>query len=214
MQRPQGPCAGGGHQARFSNYPAVVSGQLALFSVEDDAPAIADVEGLLLGGGALVRRAEAVRISVVVDCGWRAEALRVALGNRGLGGELGTPVDGRRSVRSAFHPRLLDVARRWTAGARIRVPDGFRLSPARLRLWAAAAGYADHAGYQLRLGATDEHLWEAAGAALAAAGVPGAFFAARAGGPAYRIVGARRLARLRELVGRPPEDCDDGGWPT
>lgn len=190
-----------------------MSGQLSLFSVDDDAPAVADVEGLLLGGGALVRRAEAVRISVVVDCGWRAESLRVALGNRGLGGELGTPVDGRCSVRSAFHPRLLDVARRWTTGARVRVPAGFRLTPARIRLWVMAGGYADNAGYLMRLGATEEQLWEAAGAALADAGVPGAFLGARAGGPAYRIVGARRLARLRQLVGRPPEDCDDGAWP-
>ncbi|MBA2417024.1 MAG: hypothetical protein H0V64_14295 [Geodermatophilaceae bacterium] len=191
-----------------------MSGQLSLFSVEDDAPAVADVEGLLLGGGALVRRTEAVRISAVVDCGWRAESLRVALGDRGLGGELGTPVDGRCSVRSAFDPRLLDTARRWTSGAVVRVPAGFRLSPARLRLWAMAGGYADHAGYQLRLGATDEQLWEAAGAALAAVGIPGAFLGARAGGPAYRIVGARRLARLRELVGRPPQDFNDGDWPS
>lgn len=191
-----------------------MSGQLSLFSVEDDAPIVADVEGLLLGGGALVRRAEAVRISVIVDCGWRAEALRVALGNRGLGGELGTPLDGRCSVRSAFDPRLLDIARRWAVGARVRVPADFRLSPARLRLWAVAGGSADQAGYQLGLGATDEQLWDAAGAALSAAGVPGALLGARAGGPAYRIVGARRLSRLRELLGRPPEDCPAGDWPA
>lgn len=197
----------------MEHYPAVVGGQLSLFSVEDDAPAVADVEGLLLGGGALVRRVEAVRISVVVDCGWRVESLRVAMGNRGLGGELGTPIDGRCSVRSAFDPRLLDIARRWTAGARIRVPDGFGLTPAAVRFWALAGGYADHAGYLLRLGPTDEQLWEAAGAALSAAGVPGAFFGARAGGPAYRIVGARRLSRLRDMVGRPPEDCE-GDWPA
>jgi len=185
-----------------------------LFSVEDDAPTLADVEGLLVGGGALVRRGETVRVSVVVDCGWRAESLRLALGHRGLGGELGTPVDGRCSVRSGFDARLLDLARRWTQGAKVRVPSDFRLTPARLRLWAMAGGYADHAGHLLRLGATDEQLWEAAGAALAAAGVPGAFLGVRADGPAYRIVGARRLARLRELVGRRPEGCDDGNWPS
>lgn len=191
-----------------------MSGQLSLFDVEDDARAVIDVEGLLLGGGALVRRAEAARISVVVDGGWRAEALREALATRGVGAEIGTPVEGRCSVRSAFTPRLLDVARRWTAGARIRVPDGFALRPAALRLWAVAGGYVDHSGYQLRLGATDEQLWVRAGAALAAAGVPGAFLGVRAGGPAYRVVGVRRLTRLRTMVGRPPVDCDDGHWPA
>ncbi|MEJ7702768.1 MAG: hypothetical protein WKF47_03445 [Geodermatophilaceae bacterium] len=117
-----------------------MSGQLSLFSVEDDAPTLADVEGLLVGGGALVRRGETVRVSVVVDCGWRAESLRLALGHRGLGGELGTPVDGRCSVRSGFDARLLDLARRWTQGAKVRVPSDFRLTPARLRLWAMAGG--------------------------------------------------------------------------
>ncbi|MGI8693738.1 MAG: hypothetical protein ACR2JK_12700 [Geodermatophilaceae bacterium] len=190
-----------------------MSGQLSLFSVEDDAPAVIDVEGLLLGGGALVRRAEAVRVSVLVDSGWRADSLLDALARRGLGGELSTPVEGRCSVRSAFSARLLDLSRRWTAGATIRVPAGFRLTPPGLRLWAVAGGYADHGGYVLRLGVTDEQLWVAAGAALAAAGVPGAFLGTRAGGPAYRVVGTRRLARLREMVGRAPEDCDDGNWP-
>lgn len=195
-------------------YPAVVTGQLPLFDVEDDAPSVADVEGLLLAGGALVRREEAVRLSVIVDSGWRSDALLAALANRALGAELGPPVDGRCSVRSAFAPRLLDLARRWTVGSRLRVPDGYRVSAAGLRLWAVAGGYADQAGYLLRLGATTEQLWEAAGAALSAAGVPGAFLGARAGGPAYRIVGTRRLHRLREMIGRPPEGCDDGHWPA
>ncbi len=191
-----------------------MSGQLSLFSVEDDAPQVADVEGLLLGGGGLVRRAGVVRISVVVDCGWRAESLLAAFGNRGLGAELGTPTEGRCSVRSGFDVRLLELSRRWTAGARTRVPAGFALVPAGVRLWAMAGGYGDAAGYQLRLGATEEQLWEAAGAALSAAGVAGVFLGARAGGPAYRIVGARRLSRLRQLVGRPPEDCGPDDWPA
>ena len=34
-----------------------------------------------------------------------------------------------------------------------------------------------------------------------------------ADGPAYRIVGQRRLARLRELVGEPPPDVPAEAWP-
>lgn len=190
-----------------------MSGQLPLFSIEDDAPEIADVEGLLLAGGALVRRAASARISVVVDLGWRTEVLAEALDRRGLGSELGMAQNGRCSVRSGFDPRLLDVAARWTVGARVRIPPGFTLTAARLRFWVTAAGTRDHAGYLLRLGTADEQLWDAAGAILSAAGLPGAFLGARAAGPAYRIVGTRRLARLRELAGRAPADDTGPDWP-
>lgn len=191
-----------------------MSGQLSLFSVEDDAPAVADVEGLLLAGGALVRRGELARISVLVPAGWRADLLREAMANRGLGGELGETDRSLCSVRSSFDPKLSEVARRWAHGARSRMPAGFALTPRRLRFWAVAAGHADSGGYLLRLGASDEHLWEPAGAVLSAAGLPGAFLGSRAGGPAYRIVGSRRLARLAELVGRAPEEADPGAWPA
>lgn len=191
-----------------------MSGQLPLFTLDDDVPLVADVEGLLLAGGALVRRDAAARISVVVPLGWRAEVVCDGLDRRGLGGELGTPDGGRCSVRSGFDTRLLDLTRRWTVGASFRVPPGFVLTPARLRFWAAAGGQRDHAGYLLRLGSTDEQLWDATGAALSAAGLPGALLGSRAGGPAYRIVGRRRLARLREMVGRPPVDEADLDWPV
>ena len=42
--------------------------------------------------------------------------------------------------------------------------------------------------------------WGAVGAALSAAGIAGVLVGPRAAGPAYRIVGQRRLGRLRELV--------------
>lgn len=190
-----------------------VSGQLPLFSLENDAPEVEDVEGLLLAGGAMVRRDGMARISIVVDLGWRTEVLAEALDRRGLGSDLGSPEGGRCSVRSRFDLRLLDVAAHWTVGARTRVPPGFSLTPARLRFWVAAAGTPDHSGFLLRLAVGDEQLWEATGAALAAAGLPAAFLGVRAGGPAYRVVGARRLSRLRELAGRPPSDDAGNDWP-
>lgn len=187
--------------------------QLSLFSDEDNDPAIEDVEGLLLAGGALVRRGGTARISVLTALGWRAEVIRAALDDRGLSGELGEADDGRCSVRSAFDPRLAEMATLWSAGARNRIPAGFTLTHRRLRFWAVAAGRQDHAGYLLRVGLHDEHLYEAIGSVLSSAGIPGAFLGVRAGGPGYRIVGARRLGRLRELAGRPPVDADADSWP-
>jgi hypothetical protein len=48
---------------------------------------------------------------------------------------------------------------------------------------------------------------------MSAAGVAGAFVGPRAGGPAYRVVGLRRLQRLRELVGDPPAAVPAADWP-
>lgn len=177
-------------------------------------PTVADVEGLLLAGGALVRRSEVARISVVVDAGWRAAALAEALAERGVGGDLGESIGGQRSVRSDFSARLLDIARRWTVGARIRVPEPWTLDPGRLRMWAIAGGWLDPAGFVLRVGANDDQLWDAAGSALSAAGVAGVFLGVRAGGPGYRVVGGKRLTRLREMLGDPPAGCPTGRWPS
>ncbi len=83
----------------------------------------------------------------------------------------------------------------------------------RVRLWALAAGRPDEQGYLLGLGASDPHVWEAAGAVLARAGLAAAFVGPRASGPAYRLTGRRRLARLREYVGDPPAEPAAAAWP-
>ena len=44
-------------------------------------------------------------------------------------------------------------------------------------------------------------------------GLPATLLGPRAGGPAYRIVGRRRLGRLVELVGDPPVEAPAGAWP-
>ena len=49
--------------------------------------------------------------------------------------------------------------------------------------------------------------WVAIGDALAAAGLIAVFVGPKAGGPAYRIVGLRRVTRLAELVGEPPAEA-------
>ncbi|GAA2604687.1 hypothetical protein GCM10010399_39610 [Dactylosporangium fulvum] len=55
--------------------------------------------------------------------------------------------------------------------------------------------------------------WLAVGEALAAVGLPAVFVAPDQGGPAYRIVGPRRIARLAELVGEAPPEAPVGAWP-
>ncbi|WP_405114389.1 hypothetical protein OG559_09480 [Micromonospora sp. NBC_01405] len=94
-----------------------------------------------------------------------------------------------------------------------RPPAGFHLNGRRLRLWVAAAGKSDPPGFLLRLGVDDEACREPVGAALAAVGLPAALLDAEAGGPAYRITGRRRLARLADLIGDPPSTAPPLAWP-
>ena len=55
--------------------------------------------------------------------------------------------------------------------------------------------------------------WVAVGDALATAGLIAVFVGPKAGGPAYRIVGLRRVTRLAELVGEPPAGAPQASWP-
>jgi hypothetical protein len=152
-------------------------------------------------------------VSVVADAEWRAAALLAAFAERGLGGSRSTTVEGHGAVRTDFSPALLPLARAWARGAMKAPPAGFVLDGPRLRLWAVAAGHGDDHGYVLPLGEADLASWEAVGAALAAAGLAAALIGPRAGGPAYRVTGRRRLVRLAELVGEPPPGADRRDWP-
>ena len=188
--------------------------QLSFFSAEARPPSVDDLEGLLAGPGQVVRRDGLARVSVVVAEPWRVDALAAALADLGFEPETAPSSDGSgTTVRTPFSPALLPLALRWTSGAVTLPPVGFVLDGRRLRWWALAAGRPDAGGYALGLGQNDDAAWSAVGAALAAAGVPGTFLGPRADGPAYRVVGRRRLARLRELVGDPPEGWPPEAWP-
>ena len=191
-----------------------MTGQLSFFTAGALPPGVEDLEGLLAGPGQLVRRGGEARIGVVVREPWRAEVLLAAFAERELAGEQSSTVDGQPAVRTAFSVALAALARRWTRGARILPPDGFALDGPRLRLWAVAAGRGDPYGYALELGGTDDGAWAAVGAALHDAGVPGTLIGPRAGGPAYRITGTRRLGRLFELVGDLPAGAAISDWPS
>jgi hypothetical protein len=189
-----------------------VTRQLSLFTAGAQPPTVADLEGLLVGTGQIVRIGGTARLSVVLRDVWRAEAVLVAYADRGLHGERADTLDGV-SVRTPFSRHLLPVAERWVRGATKTMPTRWPLDGPRLRLWVVAAGGADTVGYLLRLSSSDTAIWDPAGAALAAAGLAATFLGPRGGGPAYRIVGRRRLARLREYVGDPPPGAVGPDWP-
>jgi len=186
--------------------------QLSFFSAAARAAQPNDVEGLLCGPGQIVRRGGLARVSVVVDAE-RAEPLSSALREAGLSIEIVAAPGGQTSVRTSFDPALAALADAWSGAAGKRAPTAVALDGARLRLWAIASGGAHPGGYRLGLGAHDDSVWPTVGAALAAAGLAAVFVGPRADGPAYRIAGLRRLDRLRELVGDPPDGVPAADWP-
>jgi len=193
--------------------------QLSFFPSDSDTPSVSDLEGLLAGPGQVVRSADgrSARVSVVlpdlVSAPWRSAALLAAFAERGLGGGRSAGVEGLPCVRTDFSGTLLPLALAWARGAVKSPPPGFRLDGPRLRLWVVAAGRRDDHGYLLPLGEADSESWEPVGAALAAVGLAATLLGPRAGGPAYRVTGHRRSARLRELVGDPPPDAEEA-WPA
>jgi hypothetical protein len=188
--------------------------QLTFFTAGNQAPDVADVAGLLAGPGQAVTHGQQARVSVVADADWRADALLAAFAERGLGGSRTSTVEGHGAVRTDFCAVLLPIARAWARGAVKAPPAGFVLDGARLRLWLLAAGRTDDHGYVLPLGEADLASWEAVGAALAGVGLAATLIGPRAGGPAYRVTGRRRLIRLAELVGDPPPGAGSRDWPS
>ncbi len=188
--------------------------QLSLFGVEARAPVPGDLEGLLAGPGQVVRMGGTARVSIVVADLWRARVLVRELRTRGLSATCVATAEQHIGVRSAYSTVLVGLGYSWLRGAVKHPPEGFTLDGRRLRLWLVAVGERDELGISLGLGAGDEPTWGAAGAALAALGLAPVLLGPRAGGPAYRITGQRRLARLRELVGEEPADAPAGMWPA
>jgi hypothetical protein len=114
-------------------------------------------------------------------------------------------------VRTAFSAALGPHAARWTRGAAEAPPAGFVLGPGALRLWAVAAGHTDQAGYVLRTAGSDGAVHRAGGAQLARLGLV-AVSLAQHPGPGWRVTSRRRLRRLVEVLGEPPDDAGSA-WP-
>jgi hypothetical protein len=188
--------------------------QLSLFGASAREPALADLEGLLAGNGQVVRRGNLARLSVVVEERWRVDVLASQLEEMfGMVADISAAEAGT-AVGTPWLPELRAVADSWTRGAVKYPPPGWVLDGSRLRWWCLSSGRFAAGMYILALGANDGHAWHAVGSALAVAGVPGALVGPRADGPAYRIVGRRRLVRLLELVGDRPAGVPEDGWPS
>ena len=188
--------------------------QLSFFSAEAVPPAFADLAGVLAAAGQVVMVGEGARLSVVVEADWRAAALADMIVAAGLRAEISRTEDDNPLVRTAVDARLLGIAADWTRGAVKTVPSHWLPGPRELRAWTLAAGTPDADRYLLGLDphAPDTH--SALASALMRVGIAPTLIGTRGAHPALRIGGRRRLSRLVENVGEPPDGPEAlESWP-
>ena len=192
--------------------------QLSFFSAESVPPAIADLTGILAAQGQVVlaggSREQTARLSVVVDALWRAEALAEMIAESGLEPEIARTDEDTPLVRTALDARLVTIAGQWTRGAVKTVPPQWLPGPRELRAWTLASGAPESDRYLLGLDphAPDTH--SPLASAMMRVGIAPTLIGTRGARPALRISGRRRLSRLVENVGEPPEGADAlSQWP-
>lgn len=187
--------------------------QFSLFGAEAAEPVLDDLDGVLLAGGHWARLGATARLSIVVADMWRAVALVDEFAERGVTSRTGAIAPAQQGfvARTAFSSALHPQAARWTRGANQGAPPGLVLTVAALRLWAIAAGRADGAGYLLGTAAATDAAHLVAGAQLARVSLAAVSLTQRPG-PGWRITSVKRLRRLAELLGEPPEGAGSD-WP-
>ncbi len=188
--------------------------QLSFFSAESVPPAVTDLTGVLAAAGQVVTVGGGARLSVVVDAVWRAAALADMMTAAGLQAEITRTEEDTPLVRTAVDARLLGIAAEWTRGAVKTVPAQWLPGPRELRAWTLAAGVPEADRYLLGLDphAPDTH--SPLASALMRVGIAPTLIGTRGARPALRISGRRRLLRLVENVGEPPEDVEAlASWP-
>ena len=188
--------------------------QLSFFAAESVPPAVGDLCGLLAAPGQIVLVGAGARLSVVVDESWRAEALAEMIRAAGLIPEITRTDEDTPLVRTAADPQLCTIAREWTRGAVKTVPPRWLPGPRELRAWTLAAGSPEADRYLLGLDphAPDTH--SPLASALMRVGIAPTLIGTRGARPALRISGRRRLSRLVENVGDPPDGTEAvAQWP-
>ena len=186
--------------------------QLSFFSAESVPPTVADLTGILAGPGQVVLvgspSAQGARLSVVVDRLWRAEALAAMITEAGLDPEISRTEEDTPLVRTAVDPQLVAIAAEWTRGAVKTVPPQWLPGPRELRAWTLASGCPEADRYLLGLDphAPDTH--SPLASAMMRVGIAPTLIGTRGARPALRISGRRRLSRLVENVGEPPDDAE------
>ena len=179
--------------------------QLSFFSAESVPPAVSDLTGVLAAAGQIVMVGGGARLSVVVDRVWRAQALGQMIHEAGLTAEITVTDENTPLVRTAVETGLRPIAVEWTRGAVKTVPPLWLPGPRELRAWILAAGVPEADRYLLGLDphAPDTH--SPLASALMRVGIAPTLIGTRGTRPALRISGRRRLSRLVENVGEPPE---------
>ncbi|HNA50091.1 MAG TPA: hypothetical protein PLI79_20170 [Mycobacterium sp.] len=188
--------------------------QLSFFSAESVPPAVADLTGMLAGPGQVVLIGGGARLSVVVEELWRARALAEMISEAGLEPEITRTEEDTPLVRTAVDVRLTGIATDWTRGAVKTVPPQWLPGPRELRAWTLAAGVPEADRYLLGLDphAPDTH--SPLASALMRVGIAPTLIGTRGHRPALRISGRRRLSRLVENVGEPPDEIEAlSAWP-
>jgi hypothetical protein len=181
--------------------------QFSLFGAAVAEPALVDLDGVLLAGGHWVRSGSTARLSIVVADPWRATAMTAEFAERAIADQQGVrDAEFGYAVRTEFTAGLAEHAARWTHGANEGPPAGFVLSAGGLRLWAIASGRMDQSGYVLATVDADETARRPEAIQLAAVSL------SSRGGPGWRITSTRRLRRLAELLGEPPDGVGPD-WP-
>lgn len=188
--------------------------QLSFFSAESVPPAVSDLTGVLAAAGQIVTTGGGARLSVVVDQLWRATALGRMIDEAGLTAEITETDEMTPLVRTGVDARLRAIAGEWTRGAVKTVPPLWLPGPRELRAWILAAGSPEADRYLLGLDphAPDTH--SPLASALMRIGIAPTLIGTRGARPALRISGRRRLSRLVENVGEPPEAAESlQYWP-
>ncbi|MCV6965554.1 hypothetical protein BST27_20105 [Mycobacterium intermedium] len=188
--------------------------QLSFFAAEAVPPGVADLSGVLAASGQIVTVGSGARISVVVDELWRATALAEMIREAGLEPEITRTDEQTPLVRTSVAPSLRSVAAEWTRGAVKTVPVRWLPGPRELRAWTLAAGSPEADRYLLGLDphAPDTH--SPLASALMRVGIAPTLIGTRGTRPALRISGRRRLSRLVENVGEPPDSAEAlAQWP-
>lgn len=189
--------------------------QLSFFAAESVPPAVADLSGVLAASGQIVLVGSGARLSVVVEQPWRAAALADMIREAGLTPEITRTEEDSPLVRTAVDPLLRGLAAEWTRGAVKTVPPRWLPGPRELRAWTLAAGSPEADRYLLGLDphAPDTH--SPLASALMRVGIAPTLIGTRGGHPALRISGRRRLSRLVENVGEPPDNAEAlAQWPA
>lgn len=182
--------------------------QLSFFAAESVPPAVADLSGVLAGPGrcapglgddyrqpsAATNQHDLARAEMIQEAGLVPEVART---------DENTPL-----VRTAVDPLLCGIAAEWTRGAVKTVPPRWLPGPRELRAWTLAAGSPEADRYLLGLDphAPDTH--SPLASALMRVGIAPTLIGTRGTRPALRISGRRRLSRLVENVGEPPDGAE------